>query len=116
MFESPDRRIARFPASPSPVAFHRTELAVILPLYGRMVAAGEWRDYGLSHLKDRAVFAIFRATAETPFYRIEKHPKLAPRQGMYSVVAMNGQILKRGNDLKSVLQVLERKLIRLVKD
>ncbi|QYX56188.1 DUF2794 domain-containing protein [Roseovarius sp. SCSIO 43702] len=96
------------------VAFHRTELAVILSLYGRMVAAGEWRDYGISCLRDMAVFSVFRRTAEHPLYRIEKRPKLRNRQGQYAVVGMDGQILKRGHDLKSVLRVLERKLIRAV--
>ncbi len=101
------------PAPPS-VSFHRTELAVILSLYGRMVAAGEWRDYGISALRDVAVFSIFRRTAEHPIYRIEKRPKLARAQGMYSVIGMDGHILKRGHDLKTVLRVLERKLIRAV--
>jgi len=87
---------------------------VILALYGKMVAAGEWRDYGISALRDVAVFSIFRHTAEHPLYRIEKRPKLANRQGQYCVIAMNGQILKRGRDLKSVLSVLERKLLRAV--
>ncbi|MGI3169457.1 DUF2794 domain-containing protein [Pseudooceanicola sp. C21-150M6] len=96
------------------VAFHRTELSVILSLYGRMVAAGEWRDYGLSTLTDVAIFSVFRRTAEQPLYRIEKRPKMQGKQGMYSVVGMNGQILKRGHDLKTVLRVLERKLIRVV--
>ncbi|WP_375174374.1 DUF2794 domain-containing protein [Pseudooceanicola sp.] len=96
------------------IAFHRTELSVILSLYGRMVAAGEWRDYGISTLSDRAVFSVFRRTAENPLYRIEKCPKLRLKQGMYSVVGMDGQILKRGQDLKTVLRVLERKLIRAV--
>lgn len=96
------------------VAFHRTELGVILSLYGRMVAAGEWRDYGISHLKDCAVFSVFRRTAEFPLYRIEKRPRLRLRQGQYSVIGMEGQILKRGDDLKTVLRVLERKLIRAV--
>ncbi len=96
------------------VAFHRTELNVILGLYGRMVAAGEWRDYGMSFLKDVAVFSVFRRTAEHPMYRIEKRPKLRDKQGMYSVIGMDGQILKRGHDLKTVLRVLERKLIRAV--
>ena len=95
-------------------SFHRTELAVILSLYGRMVAAGEWRDYGISCLRDSAVFSVFRRTAEYPIYRIEKHPKLRNRQGMYCVVSMDGQTLKRGHDLKTVLRVLERKLIRAV--
>ena len=99
---------------PDQVAFHKTELAVILSLYGRMVAAGEWRDYGISCLADFAVFSVFRRTAENPLYRIEKRPKLANRQGQYSVVSMDGQILKRGHDLKTVLRVLEKKLIRLI--
>lgn len=96
------------------IAFHRTELSVILSLYGRMVAAGEWRDYGISSLSEVAVFSVFRRTAEHPLYRIEKRPALRNRQGMYSVVGMDGQILKRGHDLKTVLRVLERKLIRAV--
>ena len=96
------------------VAFHRKELGVILSLYGRMVAAGEWRDYGISCLRDVAVFSVFRRTAEHPLYRIEKRPKLRHRQGQYAVIGMDGQILKRGHDLKTVLRVLERKLIRAV--
>ena len=106
-----------FPTSsriPERVAFDRHELGAIMGLYGRMVAAGEWRDYGMSFLKDVAVFAIFRRTAEHPLYRIEKRPKLRGKQGMYSVIGMDGQILKRGADLKTVLRVLERKLIRAV--
>lgn len=94
------------------VAFDRHELGAILSLYGRMVAAGEWRDYGISHLRDVAVFSIFRRTAEFPLYRIEKRPKLRARQQMYAVVAADGQILRRGADLPQVLRVLERKLIR----
>ena len=94
--------------------FDRAEIDRIMQLYGQMVAAGEWRDYGISHLGDRAVFAIFRRTAETPLYRIEKHPRLRQRQGIYALVGMNGQVLKRGHDLAAVLRVLERKLIRLV--
>ena len=99
---------------PEQVAFDRREMSVILSLYGRMVAAGEWRDYGISCLREMAVFSVFRRTAEHPLYRIEKRPKLRNRQGMYAVVGMDGQILKRGHDLKSVLRVLERKLIRAV--
>lgn len=87
---------------------------MILGLYGRMVSAGEWRDYGMSFLKDVAIFSIFRRTAENPIYRIEKRPKLRSRQGIYAVIGMDGQILKRGQDLKTVLRVLERKLIRVV--
>lgn len=100
---------------PAPqVAFHRTELSVILSLYGRMVAAGEWRDYGISSLREVAVFSVFRRTAEHPLYRIEKRPKLRGRQGMYAVIGMDGQVLRRGQDLRTVLRVLERKLIRAV--
>ncbi len=99
---------------PTQVAFDRRELGVILSVYGRMVAAGEWRDYGISCLRDVAIFSIFRRTAEHPIYRIEKRPKLRQKQGQFMVVAMDGQILKRGNDLKTVLRVLERKLIRAV--
>ena len=96
------------------VSYQRDELSIILALYGKMVAAGEWRDYGISALKDQAVFSIFRHTAEFPIYRIEKNPKLASKQGQYSVVGMDGRILKRGRDLKNVLSVLERKMIRVV--
>ena len=96
------------------VSFQKPELTIILSLYGRMVATGEWRDYGISSLKEVAVFSIFRRTAEHPIYRIEKRPKLRNRQGQYAVVGMDGQILKRGHDLKSVLGILERKLIKLV--
>jgi hypothetical protein len=101
---------------PEQVAFHRTELAVVLGLYGRMVAAGEWRDYGISCLRDVAVFSVFRRTAEQPLYRIEKRPKLRLKQGQYTVIGMDGRILKRGDDLRQVLRVLERKLIRAVDD
>ena len=101
-------------AVPEQVAFDRAELSVILGLYGRMVAAGEWRDYGMSFLKEVAVFSVFRRTAEHPMYRIEKRPKLRGRQGMYAVIGMDGQVLKRGQDLRTVLRVLERKLIRAV--
>ena len=79
-----------------------------------MVAAGEWRDYGISALNDVAVFSIFRRTAENPLYRIEKRPKLRNKQGEYAIIGMDGQILKRGHDLKKVIYVLERKLIRAV--
>lgn len=99
---------------PTQVAFDRRELSVILSVYGRMVAAGEWRDYGISCLREVAIFSIFRRTAEHPIYRIEKHPKLRNKQGQFMVIGMDGQILKRGNDLKAVLRVLERKLIRAV--
>ncbi len=87
---------------------------MILGLYGRMVAAGEWRDYGISCLRDVAVFSVFRRTAEYPLYRIEKRPRLRAKQGLYSVIAMDGQIVRRGHDLGLVLKVLDRKLIRSI--
>ncbi len=106
-----------FPLSdrlPEQVHFDRRELGVILRLYGRMVAAGEWRDYGISALRDLAVFAVFRRTAEFPLYRIEKRPKLRARQGIYAVVGAEGQVLRRGHDLEAVLRVLEKTQIRPV--
>jgi len=96
------------------VAFDRGELGLILGLYGRMVAAGEWRDYAMNFGRELAVFSVFRRTAETPLYRIEKRPKLRNRQGQYAVIGMDGQVLKRGHDLRNVLRVLDRKLIRSV--
>lgn len=104
----------RPPAEPTQVAFDRGELGAILTLYGRMVAAGEWRDYAMSFLRDHAVFAVFRRAAENPLYRIEKRPALRNKQGLYAVIGAEGQVLKRGHDLASVLRVLERKLIRPV--
>ena len=105
-----------FPGSrvPQGVHFDRRELSLILGLYGRMVAAGEWRDYGIGALREVAVFSVFRRTAEMPLYRIEKRPKLRAKRQEYSVVSMDGMILKRGDDLRAVLRVLERKLIRAV--
>src|SRR6218665_3655677 len=93
---------------PAPVTFHRRELDAILWIYGRMVGDGEWKDYAIDHLKDRAVFSVFKRSGELPLYRIEKNPKLAAKQGAFSVVATNGQILKRGHDLKQVLKVFDK--------
>lgn len=95
------------------VTFSRRELDRILRLYGRMVAAGEWRDYAIDFLKDRAVFSVFRRSAEVPIYRIEKNPRLARRQGAYSVISATGLILRRGHELDRVLRVLDKGL-RLV--
>jgi hypothetical protein len=89
------------------VAFHRTELSVILAVYGRMVAAGEWRDYAISHLREIAVFSVFRHSGENPLYRIEKRPKLRLKQGQYVVIGPEGQVLRRGHDLAQVVKVLE---------
>ena len=97
------------------VAFDRKELASILSVYGRMVAAGEWRDYAMAFLSDVAVFSIFRHAAETPIFRVEKRPKLRGAQGMYAVIAMDGRILKRGHDLDQVMRVFDRKMIRAVR-
>ena len=92
------------------VTFNRLELNRILNLYGRMVADGEWRDYALDFLKDRAVFSVFRRASEVPIYRIEKDPRLARKQGMYSVITATGLILRRGHELERVLLVIDRKL------
>jgi len=89
------------------VTFNRGELKRILDLYGRMVAAGEWRDYAIDFLKDRAVFSVFRRTSEVPLYRIEKDPKLARRQGTYSVISATGLIVRRGHELDRVLRAIE---------
>ena len=101
---------ARAAPAPRYVAFDRHELNLILRVYGRMVAAGEWRDYAIDHLKDRAVFSIFRRTTEMPLFRVEKDPALARRQGTYAVVAAGGYIMKRGHDLAQVLTVLDKQL------
>lgn len=94
-------------------SFDRRELNQILSLYGRKVAAGEWRDYAIDLLREKAVFSIFRRASEVPLYRIEKTPRLARRQGAYAVIAASGLILKRGHSLDNVLRVLDRQL-RLV--
>jgi hypothetical protein len=92
---------------PPLVTFDRRELDRILDLYGRKVAAGEWRDYAIAFLKDRAVFSIFRHAAEMPLYRIEKNLALARRQGAYAVVTASGHVMKRGHDLTRVLRVID---------
>ena len=99
--------------SAMPVMFARSELMAILSLYSRMVAAGEWKDYAIDSLKDCAVFSVFRRASETPLFRIEKTPRLARKQGTFSVVNANGIILKRGHELGPVLRVFDKSL-RLV--
>jgi Protein of unknown function (DUF2794) len=94
----------------SEVTFSRRELDRLLRLYGRKVAAGEWRDYAIDFLKDRAVFSVFRRACEVPIYRIEKNPKLARRQGAYSVISATGHIVRRGQELDRVLGALDRSL------
>ncbi|MDP2619769.1 MAG: DUF2794 domain-containing protein [Hyphomicrobiales bacterium] len=94
-------------------SFSRGELDQILQVYGRKVAAGEWRDYAIDMLGERAVFSVFRRACEFPLFRIEKNPRLARRQGAYAVVAASGVIVRRGHSLENVLKVLDRRL-RLV--
>lgn len=112
--------VGLFPGNPArtPEAIHfdRGELTKILNIYGRMVAAGEWRDYAIDATRDAAIFSIFRRSSEMPLYRIVKAPKLMRRQGMYTVYGLGGHILKRGHDLTAALRVFERKLIRAVED
>lgn len=105
---------AKSGSAPSRVTFDRHELNRILSLYGRMVAAGEWRDYGIDFLKDRAVFSIFRRASEVPIYRIEKDPALARKQGAYSVITATGLIMRRGHELDRVLRVFDSKMLKLV--
>ncbi|WP_249138033.1 DUF2794 domain-containing protein [Phenylobacterium montanum] len=96
------------------VFFDRRELDKLLRLYGRMVAAGEWRDYGIGGLRDAAVFSVFRRASEAPLYRIEKRPALARRQGAWAVIAQGGHVIKRGHELDQVLNVFDRGRLKLV--
>src|SRR3979409_1706003 len=110
---SENRAAARAGAAgpqPNRVTFNRLELNRILNLYGRMVADGEWRDYAIDFLKDRAVFSVFRRASEVPIYRIEKNPKLARRQGAYSVISATGLIVRRGPELDRVLRAIDPSL------
>jgi len=104
--------VVAFPAATasSSVTFDRRELNELLNLYGRMVAAGEWRDYAIDFLRNKAQFSVFRRAAEVPLYRIVKDPSLARRQGTYSVVTATGLILKRGAELSRVLKVFDKRL------
>ena len=104
----------RQPPAASQVTFNRRELDRILDLYGRKVAAGEWRDYAIDFLKDRAVFSVFRRTSEVPLYRIEKNPKLERRQGAYSVISATGHIVRRGHELERVLRAIDKSQLALV--
>jgi hypothetical protein len=102
---------ATTPLAPvSRVTFDRRELDRIFGLYGRKVAAGEWRDYAIDFLRDRAVFSVFRRSSEVPIYRIEKNPKLARRQGAYSVISATGLIVRRGPELDRVLRAIDKSL------
>jgi hypothetical protein len=97
-------------APASRVTFDRRELNRIFGLYGRKVAAGEWRDYAIDFLKDRAVFSVFRLASEVPIYRIEKSPKLARRQGAYSIISATGLVVRRGHELDRVLRAIDKSL------
>ena len=108
-------QVLAFPGRPpNQVGFERAELARILDLYGRMVAAGEWRDYAMDFRKDCASFAAFRRTADVPQMRLEKRPDLRGKQGMWVLFGEHGQVLKRGHDLANVLAPLERRLVKAV--
>jgi hypothetical protein len=96
-------------------AFDRLELMRIMDLYGRMVAAGHWRDYALGHHPDHAVFAAFRRHTERPEIRIEKHPELRLKQGAFALVSEHGLVLKRGHDLGGIMAPLERRLMQIVR-
>ena len=109
--------ITPFPTSatrPTQIGFERLELGRILDLYGRMVAAGEWRDYAMDFDRDAACFSAFRRAAERPQARIEKRPDLRGKQGMWTLFGEGGQVLKRGHELAGVLFVVERRLLRVV--
>ena len=101
-------------ASRGPVFFHRRELDQILRVYGRMVAAGEWKDYAIGGGDEAAVFAIYRRSGEQPFYRIEKRPALARRQGAWAVLGQQGMVLKRGHELAQVLRLFDRRRFSVV--
>ena len=94
---------------PPLTAFQRRELGIILKVYGQKVAEGEWRDYAIDHGRDEATFSIFRRSSEVPLFRITKTPKLARRQGAYTLISAGGMILKRGHDLEQVLRVFAKK-------
>ena len=103
-----------FPPRAGRVFFERRELDRILRLYGRMVAAGEWRDYAIDGLAEAAVFSVFRRASEAPFYRIEKRPALTRRQGQWAVISQNGHILKRGHELEQVLKLFDKGRLKAV--
>ncbi len=107
-------RNARPGLTPPPVFFNRKELGLILQIYGRMVAKSEWKDYAIGQDKNTCIFAIFHRTTEKPVYRIFKEPKLAHKQGAYSVLGHNGRILKRGKSLSQVLKVFDKKRLETV--
>ena len=104
------------PGVPTQTGFDRIELSRIMDLYGRMVAAGQWRDYAIDLNRDVAIFSAFRRTAERPEYRIEKRPALRQRQGMWALIGESGAVLRRGQELAGILAPVERKLLKVVED
>lgn len=107
---TPGRCKPSAPAATMPVCFTRQELQTILNVYGRNVAMGEWRDYAIDMNRDKAIFSIFRRSSEMPIYRVEKTPRLARKQGAFSVVSATGLILKRGADLRRVLYAIDKRV------
>lgn len=99
--------------APSQIAFNRQELALILAVYGQMVSNGDWKDYALDFLRDKAVFSIYRKATEHALYRVEKVPALRNKQGQFAVIAPGGLILKRGHDLKAVLRIFDKQRFRV---
>ncbi len=107
--------VTPFPVRPqTQTCFDRRELARILDLYGRMIAAGHWRDYAIAMERDVATFSAFRRATERPEFRIEKRPALLNRQGQWALIAEQGMVLRRGHDLAAVLAPVERRLMKLV--
>ena len=94
------------------VTFDRKELTTILNLYGRKVASGDWRDYAIDFLRERALFSIYKRSSERPLYVIEKNPKLRNKQGQYMVLSQEGRVLKRGHELATVLRILELAIVK----
>lgn len=112
--DEPRRIFAGQKNEPSQVAFDRKELSIILSVYGQMVSQGDWKDYAMDFLKDKAVFSVFRRATEHPLYRIEKTPALRDKQGQFSVIAPGGLILKRGHDLRTVLRVFDKQRFKSI--
>jgi hypothetical protein len=108
----PQRAVS--PGAPTQTGFERVELSRIMDLYGRMVAAGQWRDYAIDLNRDVAIFSAFRRTAERPEYRIEKRPALRHRQGMWALIGEAGAVLRRGQELAGILAPVERRLLKIV--
>jgi hypothetical protein len=110
------RSHAGSPGVPTQTGFDRLELSRIMDLYGRMVSAGQWRDYAIDLNRDVAIFSAFRRTAERPEFRIEKRPALRHRQGMWALIGESGAVLRRGQELAGVLAPVERRLLKIIED